>query len=265
MRAWIFSDLHLDANDEPPFALPNDRPDHDVVLIAGDVCQGLQRGVEWIAEKRLNEKPVVYVPGNHEYYGFDFDEQLDVGKREAAKYLNIHVLDRESVTIGGVHFLGTTLWTDYALFGEETREAAMQRAELTMNDHRLIRFEGRRWTAMDAMGEHRQSATWLRDEIAAHIGAPIVVVTHTAPSIKSIAARYKDDLVTAAFATNLERRTCGVQLWVHGHTHVGSDYRLGDCRVVNNPRGYLAYGEGSAFDQNLVCDTAQPGLIDPTR
>jgi hypothetical protein len=82
----------------------------------------------------------------------------------------------------------------------------------------------------------------------------VLVVTHTAPSIKSIAALYKDDLVTAAFASKLEQLASGVKLWVHGHTHVGSDYRLSDCRVVNNPRGYISNGEGAGFNPLLVCD-----------
>jgi predicted phosphodiesterase len=156
MRAWIFSDLHLDANARSPFVLTQERPDHDVVIIAGDICQGLERGVDWIIAQALNRKPVIYVPGNHEYYGFDFQERHErVGT--AAKQRNIHVLDRESVTIDGMHFLGATLWTDYCLFGDAMAEAAVQRAEAIMNDHRRIRCNSRRWTANDAASEHRRS------------------------------------------------------------------------------------------------------------
>lgn len=67
-----FSDLHIDVNARTPWTIPDPRPEHDIVIIAGDICQGLERGVLWIAEYGFNRKPVVYVPGNHEYYGFDF-------------------------------------------------------------------------------------------------------------------------------------------------------------------------------------------------
>lgn len=143
MRAWILSDLHLDANAGTPFELPHARPDHDVVLIAGDICQGLSRGVSWIAAQGLNEKPVIYVPGNHEYYGLDFEAQRAEGRLEAAKHRNIHVLDRDTVAIDGVSFLGATLWTDYCLFGKTFAKAAMHKAEGSMNDHRLIRHKDR--------------------------------------------------------------------------------------------------------------------------
>lgn len=254
MRAWVFSDLHLDANRSTPFILPQRWPDHDVVLIAGDICQGLMRGVRWIVEQGLNEKPVIYVPGNHEYYGLDFEAERSRGRHAAARQRNIHVLDRDAVVIQGVHFLGATLWTDYCLFGETVAAAAMQRAEESMNDHRLIRYKDRRWRAADAALEHRLSWTWLSDQLAQYAASPAVVVTHAAPSIRSIAARYKDDLVTAAFASNVEQLVDNAKLWVHGHTHVGSDYILGGCRVVNNPRGYVEVGEGATFNPKLVCE-----------
>jgi Icc-related predicted phosphoesterase len=223
------------------------KPDHDVVIIAGDICQGLSRGVRWIADQGLNEKPVIYVPGNHEYYGFDFEAERAEGRNESAKHRNIHVLDHDAVTINGVNFLGATLWTDYRLFGEAIADAAMHNAEKAMNDHRVIRYRDRRWRAVDAASEHALSRSWLEEQFD-RPGKTFIVVTHTAPSPESIAARYKDDLVTAAFASNLEHLVHRASLWVHGHTHVGSDYALGNCRVVNNPRGYAALGEAATFD-----------------
>lgn len=253
MRAWIFSDLHVDANAATPWVLPDPRPDHDVVVIAGDIRRGLRRGVDWIAAHKLNAKPVIYVPGNHEYYGFDFETERAAGRAAAATQPNIHVLDRDIAVIDGIAFLGATLWTDYRLFGAGSAQVAMLRAEQAMNDHRLIQRAGGRWSAADAAAEHDQSRTWLEFQLAAQ-SKPSVVITHTAPSLKSIAARYRDDLVTAAFASELEHLADHTTLWVHGHTHVGCDYRLGACRVVNNPRGYVGAGESEGFNGTFVCE-----------
>jgi predicted phosphodiesterase len=143
MRAWIFSDLHLNANAGSPWAPPEPRPAHDVVIIAGDICQGLGRGVRWISERGLNRKPVIYVPGNHEYYVCDFDIERAAGRAAAAELPNIHVLDRDAVVIDGITFLGATLWTDYKLFGAQTAQPAVARAEQAMNDHRLIQPQQR--------------------------------------------------------------------------------------------------------------------------
>ncbi|MDQ8697101.1 hypothetical protein [Hyphomicrobium sp. LHD-15] len=70
--------------------------------------------------------------------------------------------------------------------------------------------------------------------------------------MKSIDDRYKDDLLTASFASDCEQLTQQATLWVHGHTHTGCDYRLGGCRVMNNPRGYVSHGEGEGFNPALV-------------
>lgn len=137
MRAWIFSDLHIDDNIDAPFLLPRPHPDHDVVI-----------------EQGLNQRPVVYVPGNHEYYGYDFETERSAGTAGAAHYENVHVLDRSTLMVDGVLFVGATLWTDYQLFTQPHARAAMQRAEATMNDHRLIRHKGRSWRAVDAAYEH---------------------------------------------------------------------------------------------------------------
>jgi Icc-related predicted phosphoesterase len=223
------------------------------VIIAGDVCEGLARGVNWIAELGLNAKPVIYVPGNHEYYGFDFDSERAAGKAAASKLPNVHVLDRDAIEIDGVLFLGATLWTDYGLFGENAVAAAQSKAERTISDHRMILHDGHRWTATDALDEHLAGRRWLEAQLESH-AASSVVVTHTAPGLKSIAPRYQHELVTAAFASNLDDLIVrGPRLWVHGHTHIGCDYRHGSCRVVNNPRGYAVAGEDAGFNASLIC------------
>ena len=112
MRLWILSDLHLDVNSSFPFTLPDPVPDHDVVVIAGDVCEGMARGVRWIAAAGLDAKPVIYVGGNHEFYGHDRLEDVSAARQTARAFPNIHVLEGDRVDIAGRTFIGATLWTD---------------------------------------------------------------------------------------------------------------------------------------------------------
>jgi predicted phosphodiesterase len=254
MRAWIFSDLHLDVNEREPFALPDPRPAHDVVIIAGDICEGIANGVRWIVARGLNAKPVIYVPGNHEHYSHDFMAGLVEGRAVAADYRNIHMLDRAAVTIDGVKFAGATLWTDYRLYGEAWATTCMLRAERVMNDHRFISNGESLWAPAHAIAEHELSRQWLGASLDERSAGPTVVVTHHAPSIKSIDDRYRDDFLTAAFASDCEQLAMRANFWVHGHTHIGCDYRIGDCRVMNNPRGYALHGEGQGFDKTLIVD-----------
>lgn len=254
MRLWIFSDLHLDVNSASPFALPDPRPAHDVVVIAGDLMEGISNGVRWIADEGLNEKPVIYVPGNHEHYGYEFQRSMEEGRAAAVGHANIHVLDRESVEVAGMRFLGATLWTDYLLFGEKSYEVSLLVASRIMNDHRSIAFADRSWLPTDALAEHRRSRSFIEDALADEAAARTVVVTHTAPSLMSIADVYCENPLTPAFASRLDALVPHARLWIHGHTHIGCDYELGGCRVLNNPRGYVSEGEEVGFDPRRVVE-----------
>lgn len=90
MRLWILSDLHLESTrgwDLPPVGA---RPSYDVMVAAGDIIPGMERGVRWLAD-RVIDKPVVYVAGNHESYGTDIDRTVEKA-REAARGTSIRVL-----------------------------------------------------------------------------------------------------------------------------------------------------------------------------
>ena len=254
MKLWILSDLHIDVNHQHPLQLPDPRPAHDVVIIAGDICQGMVEGVRFIAEQGLNAKPVLYIGGNHEFYGHDRWEELAAARAEAAKYPNIHVLERDRLMIGGVEFLGCTLWTDYTYAGAEEQARAMHWVARVMSDHRLIRAGTSAWSPALALEEHLDSRAWLSDELGQSGGRRTVVITHHAPSRQSVQPRYVNDLLSAAFASDLEDLIKKADLWVHGHLHAPADYRLGNSRVVANPRGYFSRQEHRAFDPAFTVD-----------
>jgi predicted phosphodiesterase len=252
MKLWILSDLHVDVNRRHPLRLPAPRPSHDAVVIAGDLCQGIGEGLRFIAGEGLNAKPVLYVAGNHEFYGRDRHAELRDGRKAAAGFRNVHLLECDSVTLGGVEFLGCTLWTDYMYAGASEQARAMQWAAQRLNDHRLIVNGPGVWLPRHCLDEHRRSRSWLAEQLGRESQRAKVVITHHAPSRRSVAPRYRDDLLTAAFASDLDELVGGATLWVHGHMHAPADYELNGCRVVANPRGYVGIGEDSAFDQKLV-------------
>jgi len=254
MKLWILSDLHLDVNRRHPLALPDPRPLHDAVIVAGDICQGIDDAVSFIAAEGLNAKPMIYVAGNHEYYGCDRHAELAGGRAEAVKFPNIHLLERDSVVIGGIEFLGCTLWTDYKYAGEREQARAMHLAAHRLNDHRLISNGTGAWLPQHCLDEHEASRAWLAERLARTSPYSKVVITHHAPSRRSVQPQYRDDLLTAAFASDLDDLVCRAALWVHGHMHAPVDYELNGCRVVANPRGYVGIREDHAFDPALVLE-----------
>ena len=232
MRIHILSDLHLEF---APFQLV--QVDSDVVVLAGDIHTGVN-GFKWIRET-FSYKQIVYVLGNHEFYGQKLPKLTEEIKAVAAG-TNIHVLENDAFEIGEVIFLGATLWTDFRLNGDVV--LAEVTAQTGMTDFRRIRTTPtyRRLRPADARRIHTQSFGWLDQQMENTRGRKVVVVTHHAPSPQSIPQRFRNDPLNPAFASNLETFVAAskASLLIHCHIHQHSDYVIGSTRVIANPRGY---------------------------
>jgi predicted phosphodiesterase len=249
-RIHILSDLHLEFE---PLAIP--ATDADVIVLAGDI--GLKaHGVEWAND--TFKVPVVYVLGNHEFYGGQIDRVLAKCRATAAPH--VHVLEQEAVTIAGLRFLGCTLWTDFALFGEHRHIVGMLDAQRVMTDFQRIRIKkGDRYPKFSpgySVVLHRAARQWLAAELATADAGHTVVVTHHAPHRGSLAPEFEHDLLSSAYVSDLSPLMGSVPLWIHGHTHTSFDYSVGSTRVICNPRGYAPMQPNDAFDASLVVEIA---------
>ncbi len=255
MKLHILSDLHLGvAGMERPQA------DADVVVLAGDIARP-QAAIDWA---RGFDKPVLYVPGNHEFYGSSLQETHEL-LHQASAGSQVQVLDNRSAVVQGVRFIGSTLWTDFLAAGNgPAREHAMRQAQQFMRDFSRIRSAEPPQEAMFSPQESARlfaaNVRWLQGEFARPFAGPTVVITHHAPSTRSIHARFAGSPINACFVSGAEALVAasGAQLWVHGHTHDSFDYCLGRTRVLCNPRGYARDGavENALFDAHLVVPVA---------
>jgi len=245
MRLHVLSDLHLEFSSYPYIDPPHDQV--DVVVLAGDIDNGT-RGVEW-AINRFPDHPVIYVPGNHEYYGQPSITQALYDMREEAKGTNVHVLDNDAIVIDGVRFLGSTLWTDFRLFGYIGEVVARLGAPSIIRDFQAIgEFDLREWDE-----RHVKSRAFLDEYLALKHDGATVVVTHHAPHRESMHDMYANDPMSPAFVSHLPELVGQADLWVHGHVHTSSLYQPRDCQgmhVACNPRG-LALRDTPLINENL--------------
>jgi predicted phosphodiesterase len=243
MKLLIYSDLHLEFSPFNP--APEVVDAADVIVLAGDIGKGM-RGTR-SAQEWFDNKSVIYVAGNHEFYGHDRKIAIDNMRADCAG-TNVHFLDRDEITLDGVRFLGATLWTDFDLLAKGRiveRRVALTDARRGLNDFRLIE-EGnakdnhRRFTPEDSIREHKLSRAWLAQQLSVPHDGPTVVVTHHAPSGRSGAMQYQGDALSPCFASALplDEFFGKAALWIHGHMHNTSDYQHAGTRVVCNPRGY---------------------------
>lgn len=234
MLLHVLSDLHLERS-----TMQAARPPCDVVILAGDVA-GSTDGMRW-AREQWPERPVLYVAGNHEFYGQQLPGLLGE-LRSAAEGSSVRLLENELAVLHGVRFLGCTLWSDFDFDGPEQRERSMSICGRVVNDYAQIGFgtEGRRLIPADTRDVHLQSRRWLAQRLSEPHEGPTVVITHHAPIIRTRPESSLLRAVAGAFASDLEDLMGAgkADLWIFGHTHRWADLEVRGTRVISNPRGY---------------------------
>ncbi len=228
MRITYFSDVHLEFGS---CLFPEH--DGDIVVAAGDIAPGVN-ALPWLMQS--NDIPVVYVAGNHEFYGCDSSSALALLRSKSKDSNVINFLDRDIFEYQGVRFLGTTLWAGF----NHGDRVAMHNLENQMNDFAYIKCGYRKMRAQDMLRSHQASLIWLIDQLEIKFDGPTVVVTHYAPSMKSWHLEQTDQR-RHAYCSDLDYLASryDIDLWIHGHTHVRRQYTIGNNTVVAcNARGY---------------------------
>lgn len=272
MKIQILSDLHLEFR---PDFIPG-QTNADTLILAGDILvadylvrsetspyyKNAKKNRQFLLHCANNYKHVIYVMGNHEHYDGRWNDtktklqNIIVDINRASMYGEIHLLDKESIKIDDVLFVGATLWTD-ANNGCPNTEYAVEKF---MNDYRYIQIKTpsgiyRKLRMFDTILDHRQAMEFL--QTAVPFNEKVVVISHHAPHDMSVPDKFKGkNYENGGFRSDLSEFILdhpNINLWVHGHMHSKSDYMIGNTRIVCNPRGY-SDKENPEFDNNFVIE-----------
>jgi len=267
MKIALASDLHLEFGDcditnheqahvlilSGDIMLAQDMHDHkdSPALLQAEIMHSLGarqaqavRFRDFLRRCSEQYRDTVYVAGNHEFYHGKWVQNIQDLRDECAQFANIHFLERDSVTIDGVLFVGGTLWTDMNRVDPLTLHAIRD----MMSDFMVIRNDERgyrRVTPMDTVERHQATVGYIRTVLEQNPSMPTVVVGHHAPSTLSTHPRHADQhVMNGAYRTDLSHIMLDhpqIRVWTHGHTHEDFDYMIGTTRVVCNPRGYVGH------------------------
>lgn len=247
MKVQVLSDLHIEFD-----GFKVNTTGSDVVVLAGDIHVE-NKGVLWALEN-IRDKPVIYVLGNHEYYGSAYP-QLANSLKKLTRGTNVKILENDTFTFEGVNFLGCTLWTDFELFGDA--KLAGNQCQQRMSDYRKISISpnNSKLRSLDVANIHTTSLNWLKKELKLRKDQINIVVTHHGPDTRSLPDINSKNIIDAAYVSRLERILIDYNpdMWLHGHLHNSSDYTVGNCRVVCNPRGYPG-GRNPKFNDHLLLE-----------
>ena len=275
MKIQLLSDLHLEVH---PHWVPTPAPGADVLVLAGDIgsyqtgslLKDSDFGLARFSPLHGWPTPVLFVPGNHEYDTQDFDA-AHTRLRETTERLGLVWLERETVVLQGVRFVGTTLWTDFDALaptathgsGPATANGLAQQLKARDKAFRAANYYLRKtgvtrnsepWLAPGLRDQALVCQAWLQAALTTPFDGPTVAVTHFAPSLKSADVRYGLTPGSAGFCNALDALLPLAPLWLHGHLHAPSDYVHQGCRVVANPLGYVRKNEQAAFNPQMLIE-----------
>jgi Icc-related predicted phosphoesterase len=300
MKIALASDVHLEFGD---LNITN-ATGCDTLILSGDICvaQDLvkadptgiignaksERFISFFERCANAYKDVIYIMGNHEHYHGDFKTSIEKLREFLGHIKNLHILDKECVTIDDITFIGGTLWTDM----NKEDEMTLYHINSMMNDFRIVKNSNKltnfsstvfgtkedgsvdysnmignkvrtrpaEFSPADAVEDHKLMLEFIKATVDANPTRKFVVVGHHSPAKASTKPRYQDDvLMNGAYSSDLTDFILDrpqIKLWTHGHTHHAFDYMVGSTRIVCNPRGYFGYEDPNetGYNQDIVLE-----------
>ena len=241
MKIGYISDLHREM-DSTLIDVPENI---DIVILAGDIHVRPKSIKDYFSRLRSKTNAyILYVLGNHEYYGHVHPDILENYRNQACKVNGVFVLEKDSTIINGVRFLGTTLWSDLS---DPIHAMAVQNG---LNDFYMIKvprtklngkIKYRRMRAEDYHQRFEECRDWLKEKLENPVPkTDDVVITHHSPSPITCDSQYMYSRIRRAFHSNLSDMVIdiGPKLWIYGHDHVSGEHKLGNTRLVSNQHGY---------------------------
>lgn len=264
MKIQILSDLHNEflrnAKKIPDHKWSGSIPETetDIIILAGDIDTGT-KGAEWaIAESERLAKNIIYVLGNHEFYGHEYSS-VKRKVSQLCKGTGVHCLDPEVYIQDGVRFIGATLWTDYKADISVPQDLAMFYVDKALTDHRVIKYKSggsyRRFKPHDALAIHLKELNWLAKQLSHDHEGKTVVVTHHGPHPVCQHPAFSVSEMSGAFHSDLGAliEKNDIDVWVYGHTHANLDEVILNTRIISNQAGYPGENVGS-FDAGFIID-----------
>jgi predicted phosphohydrolase len=247
MKLQFASDLHLEFTSNKQFIKQNPiQPEGEVLVLSGDIVpfKVLDKNKDFFNYLSEHFETTYWLPGNHEYYNFDIAEKSGVLNEKIRS--NVFLVNNTSIVHKNTKFVFSTLWSKIS-------EANQWQIERSLNDFRVIKNKGFRFSVEAYNHLHDQCLNLIKSEIKNNTEEKLAVFTHHCPTFLNYPEQYKGDLLNEAFATELFDliEQSEIDYWVYGHHHTNTpEFTIGKTKLQSNQLGYVQLNEHSLFKAN---------------
>lgn len=247
MLLKIESDLHIDPCFCNPY-VPN-LDGIDVYVIAGDLAEykHCMPYLKTLCEK-YPEVKIVYVAGNHEYWGTYYGKLKTAFKEFERQHKNFHYLENDTVIINGIRFIGATLWTSF----RNRNPIEMNDAWQYMKDYKRIRWAhgSMPFSPQISATIHENSKKFVFDTLNNSNEKSIIVTHHRmfdSGSTRFLSSAYETELREELLECKNKPIMC-----ISGHCHEAHRFIWDDILFISNPFGYYGHENNTGFNPDLV-------------
>ncbi|UYM17963.1 metallophosphoesterase [Endozoicomonas euniceicola] len=260
----LHSDLHNEMQDhsliDEPKVISSDKA--DIFVLAGDIHNGIESIQYAKSVAKKHNKPVIFIAGNHEYYGHDLIETEKILRKESSSEENVYFLEKDSIVLNNIRFLGCTLWSNFELYEQVipgSKAFCMAWSEGRINDFSKITMNNRAISSGDMENLNQDCMQWLQKEFLMPHSGPTVVITHFAPVPDCVDEKWKKEPpefneLSPYFVNNLTEfiTTWQPDFWFYGHTHSNICLKIGKTQIISNQKGYPSEEDSTGYRPDML-------------
>jgi predicted phosphohydrolase len=241
------SDLHIEFPANKEFLKQHPlQPAGNLLVLAGDIVPFavMDKHKDFFSFVADHFETTYWLPGNHEYYHFDIAEKSGVLNEKIRS--NVFLVNNTSVVHENVKLIFSTLWSKIS-------PGHQWQIERSLNDFHLIKHKGFRFSSEQYNQLHKESLTFIQNEMKAVKEQKTAVFTHHCPTFLRYPEQYKGDVLNEAFAVELFDliEASNMDCWVYGHHHTNTlDFTIGNTKLITNQLGYVQRNEHGLFGTN---------------
>lgn len=238
------SDLHIEFTENKNFLKQNPiKPIGDILVMAGDIVPFaiMDKHKDFFNYLSDNFSATYWLPGNHEYYHFDI--QKEKSSLNESIRSNVFLVNNTTKKYDNIKLIFSTLWSKIS-------SGYQWQIERGMNDFRLIKYNGYRFSAERYNLLHEQSLSFICNELTNTKEDKIAVFTHHCPTFFNYPDQYKNSILNEAFAVELYGiiEKYPINYWGYGHIHSNTpEFYIGNTKLITNQLGYVAHYEHTTF------------------